>query len=195
MGGPVGFFHATLGFSAAILVARVWEYVAQEAHCSSTCPAFTIQAFRLHHFYYGIALLIVSVSVLALARRQRVRWDGSLFLGIGTGLLADEAGLVFLGVPYSHPLSILVLAIFTGAFFLGTINAALRDGTREFKLLDRHDVLAVTAILLALAGVLYLDRPLVPLVEVLGGLSWVSSLVLLLFFGKTHFHRTWARPG
>ena len=187
----MGFVHASLGFSAAVLVARVWEYAAREAHCSPTCPTFTSQAFRLHHSYYGMGLLIISFTVLALARLQRVRWDSSLFLGIGVGLLADEIGLLFLGIPYSSPLSILAVTIFAGAFFFATINASIREGTREFHVLDHSDVFTVTAILLGLSGILYLDRPLVQLVEALESASWISALVLLSFFGRTHFHRIW----
>jgi hypothetical protein len=130
-----------------------------------------------------------------MARRQRVRWDSSLFFGIGAGLLADEFGLLFLGIPYSHPVSIMVLAIFASVFLLATLNAAQRDGTREFDVLDHYDVFTVAAILLALAGVLYLDRPLVPFVEILGAVSAVTSIALLLLFGKSHFHRTWRGSG
>ncbi len=191
----MGLFFASLGFSGSVLVARVWEYVAQEAHCNPTCHSFRFELLRLHHFYYGLGLLLVSVSVLALARRQRVRWDASLILGVGIGLLADEAGLLLLGVSYSSPVSFLVLAIFGGGLFLGTLNAAFRDGAREFWVLDRADVLTVLSILLAMAGVLYLDRPLRIVAEIVGGLSWASALVLLALYGKRHFHRTLAGPG
>jgi hypothetical protein len=195
LGGPVGLFHASLGFSSAIFVARVWESVAHEDHCSLACPNLASQALQLHHFYYGVGLLTVSMAFLSMARRQRVRWDSSLFLGIGTGLLADEVGLLLLGVPYASPLSILIPAVFAGTFFLGTINAALRDGIREFQSLDISDSLTIVAILLGLVGVLYLDRPLVPLVQVLGALSWVSALTLMITFGGTHFRRTLVGPG
>src|SRR5215510_138421 len=135
MGGPVGLFHALLGFSAAVLVARAWEYAAREAHCSPTCPSFTSQLLRLHHFYYGVGLVSISVGILLFAKRQRVRWDEALFLGIGTGLFADEFGLVILGVPYTSELSVLVISIFASALSLGTTHAALRDGTKEFQTL------------------------------------------------------------
>ena len=194
-GGPVGLFHASLGFGVAVMVARVWEYFAQEAHCAPKCPDFASQAPRLHHSYYGLGFLIGSATVLAIARRQRVRWDSSLFFGIGAGLLADEFGLLFLGIPYSHPISIMVLAIFASVFLVSTLNAAQRDGTRELDALDHSDAFTVAAVLLGLAGVLYLDRPLVPSVELLGAVSAVASLALLLLFGKTHFHRTWRGPG
>jgi hypothetical protein len=195
LGGPVGFFHASLGFSAAVLVARTWEYVAQEAHCSITCPSLATQVFQLHHFYYGVVLVVASATILGFAGRQRVRWDSSLFLGIGTGLLADEIGLLILTVPYSHPFSILVLAVFAAVLFLGVINSARRDGTHEFRVLDHSDLLAVAAILLLLSGVLYVDRPIVPSVQLIGIISWLSAGVLLVLFGRTHFRRILVGPG
>jgi len=193
LGGPVGFFLASLGFSASVIVARVWENVAHETHCVPACPSFTLQAFRLHHFYYGVGFLIVSITVLAFASRQRVRWDAALVLGIGMGLLGDEAGLLLLRVPYSSPISLILLAGFATSLFLGAIHAALRDGTWEFHVLDQADALTATSALLAMFGILYLDRPLQPIVEAAGLLSWISALVLLALFGKRHFLRVLAR--
>jgi len=117
-------------------------------------------------------MLLVATSFLAVTKRQRVRWDAALIFGIGGGLCVDEAGLLLLGVPYNDLLSIFLLALFGSAIFGGTINAAFRDGTREFRILDRADILTVLSILLAMAGVLYLDRPLIKIVEVAGGISW-----------------------
>jgi uncharacterized membrane protein YfcA len=193
----VGFSFATTGFCSAVLVARVWEYVSLESYlrCGLSCPVRSSDVFQLHHFYYGLALLLVTTSFLAVTKRQRVRWDAALIFGIGAGLCVDEAGLLLLRVPYSDPLSILLLAFFGAAIFGGTINAAFRDGTREFRTLDRADVLTVLSILLAMAGVLYLDRPLITIVELAGGVSWAFAVVLVTLFGKKHFLRIWARPG
>ena len=116
------------------------------------------------------------------------------FLWDWSWLLSVEFGLLFLGIPYSHPISIMVLAIFASVFLVSMLNAAHRDGTRELDVLDHSDAFTVAAILLGLAGVLYLDRPLVPSVELLGAVSAVTTIVLLVLFGKTHFHRTWRGP-
>ncbi len=139
-GGPVGFFFASIGFSSAVLVARVWEYVAEEAHCTPLCPSFTLEALRLHHFYYGVGLLLPSLTTLIFARRQRVRWDAALALGMGMA-----------------------------------------------------DILTTVSILLGMAGILYLDRPLQIIVEAAGLFSWISALVLLVLYGKRHFLRVWPR--
>ncbi len=168
------------------------EVLAQEAHCVPTCLPFRSEAFRLHHFYYGLGIVLVSIILLSAAHRQRIRWDAALVMSVGIGLCFDEIGLVVLGVPYSHHVSLLVLGV-VGALLLGMVNAALRDGTMEFGALDRADIMTVLSVLLAMAGILYLDRPLRTIVEVGGTLSWVSSLILLALFGKRHFLRVLGR--
>jgi uncharacterized membrane protein YfcA len=138
---------------------------------------------------------LVATSFLAGTKRQRVRWDAALIFGIGAGLCVDEAGLLLLRVPYNDLFSILLLALFGVAVFGGTINAAFRDGTREFRILDRADILTLLSILFAMTGVLYLDRPLITIVEVAGGVSWAFAVVLITLFGKKHFLRVWAGLG
>jgi len=136
-------------------------------------------------------MLLVSVGILSVTRRQRVRWDAALIFGMGAGLFADEAGLLLVGIPYDDPLSLLFIACIGVTLFAGTANAAVRDGTPEFKVLDRADILTVLSILLGMVGVLYLDRPLILIVEVAGGASWACSVVLITLFGKKHFLRIW----
>ena len=186
-----------MGFFSAVMVARVWEYVSLESYlsCGASCPLRSAEVFQLHHFYYGLAILVIATSFLAVAKRQRVRWDAALFFGIGAGLCVDEAGLLLLRVPYNDLLSILLLAAFGLAFFGGTAIATLSNGTREFRILDRADVLTMVSILLFMAGVLYLDRPLITIVQVAGGVSWALAIVLFTLFGKKHFLRVWNGPG
>ncbi|HEV2119523.1 MAG TPA: hypothetical protein VGS11_05400 [Candidatus Bathyarchaeia archaeon] len=189
LGGPVGFSLATTGYCSAVLVARVWEFVSLQSYlgCSTSCPVRSADVFQLHHFYYGLAMFLVATGLLAVAKRQRVRWDAALIFGIGAGLCVDEAGLLLLRIPYNGLLSILLLTLVGLAIFGATANAALRDGIREFRILDRADVLTVLSILLALAGVLYLDRPLITIIQVIGGAFWALAVVLITLFGKKHF--------
>ncbi len=197
LGGPVGFSFATLGFSSAVFVARVWEYVSLESYlrCGLSCPIRSSNVFQLHHFYYGLVLILVGMGFLAVTRRQRVRWDAALILGIGTGLCADEAGLLLIRIPYDDPLSLLLLVCVGVALFGGTAHGAMRDGMREFKVLDRADILTVLSVLLVMAGVLYLDRPLITIVEVVGGASWACAVVLITLFGRKHLLRIWTDRG
>jgi hypothetical protein len=189
LGGPVGFFFASIGFSSAVLVARVWEFFSRP-RCGLFCPSRS-SVFELHHFDYGLVLTLVSMGFLAITQRQRVRWDAALIFGIGIGLCTDEAGMLLLKIPYNSPLSLLLLATVGAAFSVGTINAAIRDGILEFKVLDRADILTELSILLAMAGFLYLDRPLIISVEVAGAASWVCALDLIGAFGRKHLVRIW----
>src|SRR5207245_6039903 len=99
----------------------------------------------------------MSMGFLAVTSRQRVRWDAALIFGTGTGLCTDEAGMLLGRIPYNSPLSLLLIACVGVALSVGTINAALRDGTLEFKRLDRADILTEVSILLVMAG--FLSRP------------------------------------
>jgi len=170
-----------MGFSSAVLVARVWEYVSLESYlrCGLSCPIRSSNLFQLHHFYYGLVLIFVGMGFLAVTRRQRVRWDAALIFGIGAGLCADEAGLLLARIPYNDPFSLLLLASVCVALFGGTIYA----------------ILTVLSILLVMAGFLYLDRPLITTVEVVGGTSWACAVVLIVLFGKKHFVRIWEGSG
>ena len=193
LGGPVGFLLASVGYAVAVTMART--FVSLESHCVQACPVVRVGGFQFHHFYYGLVLVLVGMGFLAVTRRQRVRWDAALIFGLGAGLCADEAGLLLARIPYNDPLSLLLLACVCVALLGGTINAAVRDGTREFKVLDRADILTVLSILLVMAGFLYLDRPLITTVEFVGGASWACAVVLITLFGKKHFRRIWAGQG
>jgi len=189
IGGPVGFVHALLGFTSGVVVARVWEYFAKEAHCVPACPSLGSELFLLHHFYFGLGIIIPSLLVLGVAVRQRLRWDADLLLGIGIGLSADEVGLLFLGVPYGSLVSLLVpLGVGIG-LLVGAANAIRRDDAHEFLVLDRNDVLTIAGVLLSLVGVLYLDRPLNQMVEFTATASLSLAVLLFALFGKKHFAR------
>src|SRR5947208_8951695 len=101
-GGPVGFLLASVGYAVSVTMART--FVSLESHCVEACPVVRIEGFQFHHFYYGVILSAVSLGLLP-SRRQRVRWDASLFFGMGIGLMADETGFLFLGTTYDSALS------------------------------------------------------------------------------------------
>src|SRR5438094_10593671 len=103
-------------------------------------------------------LIMYAIVFLVVTSRRRARWDAALIFGIGSGLSTDEAGLLLTRIPYNDPLSILSLACVGVAFFVGTIDAAVRDGTRELKLLDRAAILTELSILFVTAGFALLSR-------------------------------------
>jgi hypothetical protein len=186
-GGPVGLSFAALGYSIAVLVART--FVSLEARCITGCPVVRVSGFRMHHLYYGIALMVVAASFLAFAEDARTKWDGALVAGIGLGLVADEVGLLILKVSYWDMASILVIAVTGTILGLAALTAGLRQGFDDFRGLRKYDLLTSFSVLLGLTGFLYFDRPLRILVEGAALGSWVLAILLFSTAGKTHILR------
>src|SRR2546427_11257744 len=86
--GPVGFLFAGVGFTMAVIVARL--FVAVERRCTQACPVIRFQGFHLHHVYYRILWLLASSTIMLFATDIPPRWDTDLFCGVGLGLVADE---------------------------------------------------------------------------------------------------------
>lgn len=53
-----------------------------------------IGRYHIHHFYYGIALLIASGWIALISDRERLKHLAAALFGVGLGILADEAGLL-----------------------------------------------------------------------------------------------------
>lgn len=82
---------ALIGFSSAVVSARTFVFL--QGLCTIAC--FTkprVMGFLPHHIYYGIGIVFLAVVPLVIAESLAIRWDASLFLGAGVGLVADEFG-------------------------------------------------------------------------------------------------------
>ncbi len=55
---------------------------------------FLIGKYHIHHFYYGIALLIASNWITLISNREWPKLFAAMLFGIGLGILADEVGLL-----------------------------------------------------------------------------------------------------
>src|SRR5947199_6902422 len=128
--GPVGFLFAAVGFTMAVIVARL--FVVVEARCTQSCPVIRVQGFHIHHLYYGVILLLALSTIMVFATDVRTRWDSALIVGVGLGLIADEIGLLILRVPYWGIPSLAPLAAVGLALSLGTAYKLLRVGGRDF---------------------------------------------------------------
>jgi len=186
-GGPVGLSFATLGYTIAVLVARTFVYL--EAHCVQACPIVHVSGFRMHHLYYGLALVALSATVLALAEDIRTKWDGALVVGIGLGLVADEIGLIIFKVSYWDPVSTTAIASIGLALGLTALGSALYKGVDDFQILSRYDVLTAFAVLLGMTGFLFFDRPIRMYVEIAALSSWTIALALFSTAGRAHILR------
>src|SRR6266516_4580621 len=97
--GPVGLFFVSLGYTAAVGIARL--FVTLESVCTQHCPVIRVQGFRFHHMYYSV-----------------------LVAGIGLGLIADEIGLLILKLSYWNIISV---SIFAGGGLLLYLATALKS--------------------------------------------------------------------
>ncbi len=143
----------------------------------------------MHHLYYGLVLLALSGTVLALAENVRTKWDGALVVGIGLGLVADEIGLIVLKVSYWAPISLAVISFIGVALGATAVGSTLQKGIDDFHILSRYDVLTVAAVLLGMTGFLYFDRPLRLYVELAALSAWSISVALFSTAGRTHILR------
>ncbi len=182
--GPVGLTFVLAGYSIAVLVARA--FVSLIAHCVESCPTIRIEGFHLHHFYYGLALVLLSLTALGVAQGTMTRWDAALVLGIGTGLLFDEAGMIFLGAHYWGEISVMLILVPAAMLSLGLAFSLGLRGISDFRILDRSDVLTTLSVLLAVTGFLYFVRPVRIFVATAAVGSWGSAVVLLGIHGRKH---------
>jgi len=190
--GPVGFLFAAVGFTIATFVARL--FVAVEARCTQACPVIKVQGFHIHHLYYGVILLLASSTIMVFATDVRTRWDSSLVVGVGLGLIADEIGLLILRVPYWAIASLATIAAVGLSLYLATIYKLWTVGRRDFGLLDRYQTFSIFAVVLAMLGFLYFGRPLRAVYTNAALVAWVSASILLLTFGRKHIQEIRRTP-
>src|SRR5207245_10366806 len=98
VGGPVGFLLASVGYAVSVTMART--FVSLESHCVQACPVVRVEGFQFHHFYYGLILSTVSLGMLPVRRRHRLRWDAALVFGMVLGSMDDATGFLFFGSTY-----------------------------------------------------------------------------------------------
>ena len=55
---------------------------------------FIIGKYHIHHFYYGMALLIISNWITLISDRQGPKLFAAALFGVGLGVFADELGLL-----------------------------------------------------------------------------------------------------
>ena len=190
--GPVGFLFAAVGFTMAVIVARL--FVAVEARCTQSCPVIRVQGFHIHHLYYGVILLLASSTIMVFATDVRTRWDSALVVGVGAGLIADEVGLLIFRVPYWAVISLATIGLVGLTLYLATVYKLWTVGRRDFGLLDRYQTLSIFAVVLAMLGFLYFGRPLRAMYVNAALVAWVSASILLATFGRKHIQEIRSTP-
>lgn len=80
-------FIAFLAFLMSFALARAIVYLFPSLN-------LIIGKYHIHHFYYGIALLITSNWITLVSNREVPRLFAAGLFGLGLGILADEVGLL-----------------------------------------------------------------------------------------------------
>ena len=101
-----------------------------------------IGKYHIHHFYYGIALLIASNWITLVSNREGPKLFAAALFGLGLGIVADEVGLL---LTCTSPLTLqcnyfaritLDFFIIIVAFFLSVLY--FLPAWRGFRRLVRH---------------------------------------------------------
>lgn len=128
-------FIAFVAFLISFVLTRAIAYLFPSVN-------LIIGKYHIHHFYYGIALLIVSNWITLVSNREGPRLFAAMLFGIGLGILADEAGLL---LTCTSPLTLtcnyyarISLDFFTviAAFFLSVLY--MIPALRGFRRLAAH---------------------------------------------------------
>tara|TARA_Y100000310_G_scaffold286452_1_gene310610 strand:+ start:1220 stop:1678 length:459 start_codon:yes stop_codon:yes gene_type:complete len=80
-------FLVFISFLITFLVARLF------ANYFATL-SLIVSKYHIHHFYYGFALLFISSWIAIITNRPNMYKLSALLLGIGSGLIVDEIGLL-----------------------------------------------------------------------------------------------------
>ncbi|MBU2639639.1 MAG: hypothetical protein KKG75_02940 [Nanoarchaeota archaeon] len=56
--------------------------------------SLVISEYHIHHFYYGFALLFISAWIALVTNKETMYDLSAILLGIGSGLVVDEIGLL-----------------------------------------------------------------------------------------------------
>ncbi len=106
-----------------------------------------INQYHIHHFYYGIGLLIISNLISLVSDKIKLIRFASVLCGMGMGLIADEVGLLLTcsssgfecnyWARQSYDIVVIVSLIFLN--FIYFFPFWLRFGTRIKKFFGKRD--------------------------------------------------------
>ena len=80
-------FIVFLAFLTSFTLTRIVAYLFPSLN-------FIIGRYHIHHFYYGLGLMIVSNWISLISNRPRPIWIAAALFGFGLGIIADEVGLL-----------------------------------------------------------------------------------------------------
>ncbi|MBI2144080.1 hypothetical protein HYU17_02925 [Candidatus Woesearchaeota archaeon] len=87
-------FIVFISFLSAFIVTRLFSYSLPSVNFVSLLIGKYLRGYYIHHFYFGIALLIASNWLSIVTNRQGPKNLAAVLFGFGLGGIVDEIGLL-----------------------------------------------------------------------------------------------------
>ncbi len=85
-------FIIFISFLFSFFLARMYVYFFVPGFAGS--DIFPFQEYVIHHFYYGIALIIIAGWLSIVHKNQKIERISAIIYGLGLGIFFDEIGLL-----------------------------------------------------------------------------------------------------
>ncbi len=173
-------FYGTLGFVAGFFGARLF------ATLNPTVVVADIHSgIHFHHFWYGLAMVIVAGWTGIALRNERLDRNLALVFGLGTGFIGDEVGLLLTFGDYSFKLASWFFAGAIAIIILVTLFWRFRKSIEEDVLkVSNYERLTQIGVLVALFSTIFFASRSLELGFVCVGLG-----VLIFIFGYSRERR------
>lgn len=132
-----------------IFISFLASFIASRAYVYFLTPGFTgrdifpFEQYMIHHFYYGLALIIIAGWISIVHKDRSLDRLSALFYGLGLGIFFDEIGLLLThftdywsGITYTFVIiiSLLMLNFIFFSDFWKEVKGELRKFSRKHKL-------------------------------------------------------------
>jgi hypothetical protein len=144
-------FYGTLGFIAGFSVARIF---------ATLNPTVVVvdphSGIHFHHFWYGLAMVIVTGWMGIALRNERLDRNLALVFGLGVGLIGDEVGLLLTFGDYRSELTAWFFATAIATIILVSLFWRFRKNIEDEVLdIGLHENLTHIGVLTALLSVIF----------------------------------------
>jgi hypothetical protein len=170
-------------FLASFAIARVFTFFFPSV-------VLEVQGFHIHHFWYGLALLVIGGWLGINYRDDQTERIAAIIFGVGGGLVGDEIGLLLTFGDYYSELTFTFLVSFL--VFVSMAYLFKRHGQTiitELYGFFRMNADLYVGLFLAFVSSAFLIQSDNMLVIMLSGMTFIVALVLILrwmvrYFGK-----------
>lgn len=176
-------FIMLIFFLASFAIARVFTFFFPSV-------VLEVQGFHIHHFWYGLALLVIGGWLGINYRDDQTERIAAIIFGVGGGLVGDEIGLLLTFGDYYSELTFTFLVSFL--VFVSMAYLFKRHGQTiitELYGFFRMNADLYVGLFLAFVSSAFLIQSDNMLVIMLSGMTFIVALVLILrwmvrYFGK-----------